>query len=232
HGEQPLFPDCRAQVQLTSTQIELVDVGILEDLIVAGLGEHCIHAFANRAGRVSEATTTLSCYGAFNVTAEVVATITRGRQSSGDLNATGGPGIVVFPDGIRAFQASIHRDRAFIKSSQVEVQHNLQKYRFLAPVSSWSNLNCSSGRRKTNYAPVSSASAKKNLDSRSAFSSESEAWIAFRSFDSAYSFRTVPSAASAGSVAPITVRSVATASSRSRTTGMQRPDVMNETSEP
>ena len=39
---------------------------------------------------------------------------------------------------------------------------------------------------------MSSVSAKKNRASRSAFSSESDAWMAFRSLDSAKSFRTVP----------------------------------------
>ena len=50
-------------------------------------------------------------------------------------------------------------------------------------------------------------------------------------FDSAKSFRTVPAAASAGSVAPIAVRSAPTASGFSSTIGMHGPDVMNETSE-
>ena len=77
-----------------------------------------------------------------------------------------------------------------------------------------------------------SVSAKKNRDSRAALSSESEACMAFRPFDSAKSFRTVPAAASAGSVAPIASRSAATADSYSRMIGMQSPLVMNSTSSP
>ena len=41
------------------------------------------------------------------------------------------------------------------------------------------------GRQSYVAVQTNSASAKKNLASRSAFSSESEAWIAFLSFDSA-----------------------------------------------
>ena len=75
-------------------------------------------------------------------------------------------------------------------------------------------------------------SEKKKRDSRAAFSSESEAWIAFRSFDSAKSWRTVPCSASFGSVAPIALRSAATASAFSSTSGMHGPEVMNVTSDP
>ena len=55
--------------------------------------------------------------------------------------------------------------------------------------------------------------------------------MALRSFDSANSLRTVPSSASAGSVAPITVRSFTTASSASYTIGLMAPDVMKLTKE-
>ncbi len=72
---------------------------------------------------------------------------------------------------------------------------------------------------------------KKRLISRTALSSLSEAWIAFRSLDSANSFRTVPASASAGSVAPIAVRSAATALAFSSTIGMQAPEVMKAVSE-
>src|SRR5688500_978908 len=78
---------------------------------------------------------------------------------------------------------------------------------------------------------ATASSAKKKRDSRSAFSSESEAWIAFRSLDSANSLRTVFGAASAGSVAPMTLRSSATAFGLSSSMGMHGPDVMNDTSD-
>src|SRR5437868_6797620 len=80
-------------------------------------------------------------------------------------------------------------------------------------------------------AASNSDSEKKKRDSRAAFSSESDAWIAFRSFDSAKSWRTVPCSASFGSVAPIAFRSAATASAFSSTNGMQGPEVMNVTSD-
>src|SRR5688572_26663267 len=79
---------------------------------------------------------------------------------------------------------------------------------------------------------IRSVVGKKNAISRIAFSSESEAWIAFRSFDSAKSARTVPAAASAGSVAPMTSRNAGTAFSRCSTSGIATPEVMNFTSEP
>src|SRR5665213_1550567 len=75
-------------------------------------------------------------------------------------------------------------------------------------------------------ARIISLSEKKNRTSRAALSSESDAWIAFRSFDSANSLRTVPASASAGSVAPIATRNAATASVFSRTIGMHGPEVM------
>src|SRR6185312_1414836 len=81
-------------------------------------------------------------------------------------------------------------------------------------------------------ARIISLSGKKNRASRAALSSESDAWIAFRSFDSANSLRTVPASASAGSVAPIATRNAATASAFSRTIGMHGPDVMKLQSDP
>jgi NADH-quinone oxidoreductase E subunit len=62
------------------------------------------------------------------------------------------------------------------------------------------------GAPRTHALPMRSTCPKKKPSSSLAFSSESEPWIALRSLLSAYSARTVPGAASAGSVAPMTSR--------------------------
>ena len=64
----------------------------------------------------------------------------------------------------------------------------------------------SRGAPWTHALPMRSTCPKKKPSSTLAFSSESEPWIALRSLLSAYSARTVPGAASAGSVAPMTSR--------------------------
>src|SRR5467141_3147384 len=73
-------------------------------------------------------------------------------------------------------------------------------------------------------------SPKKNAISARADSGESEAWTAFLPLLSAWSARMVPGRASLGSVAPITSRSLRTASARRRRTGTAGPEDMTSTS--
>src|SRR5213596_806632 len=111
--------------------------------------------------------------------------------------------IVLLPDWIVGRELRVDLDRLGIDGPYVEHQHGRE--------TSWHALTYQLAR--------TSASAKKKRASRAAFSSESDAWIAFRSLDSANSLRTVPASASAGSVAPIALRSAATAPAFSRIIG-------------
>src|SRR5690606_4472102 len=79
---------------------------------------------------------------------------------------------------------------------------------------------------------ASSRSGKKKVISLSAFSSESEPCTAFLPLDSAKRLRMVPSAASAGSVAPMVVRQASTASAFSSVRATAGPELMNSTSSP
>src|SRR5581483_7548917 len=72
-----------------------------------------------------------------------------------------------------------------------------------------------------------STPAKKYPISYAAVSGASEPWVAFRSIDSANSFRRVPASALAGSVAPISVRHFRIASGASSTSTIAGPDDMN-----
>ena len=79
--------------------------------------------------------------------------------------------------------------------------------------------------------PVSIATENHAISFR-ALSSESEPWVAFSPTFAPNSLRIVPASAFAGSVAPISVRQAATASSFSRTATTTGPRVMNSTSSP
>ena len=94
--------------------------------------------------------------------------------------------ITLLPHGVISFETSINSDGSGLECGKVEGQHSPAIYRGRRGGSSPRNITTYARyKRSTHALAINSVSLKKKRASRSAFSSESEAWIAFRSLDSA-----------------------------------------------
>jgi hypothetical protein len=179
--EEPLFTKSGPQIDFdpAATVAQRKDVGVIIALNSSfGVGEQEMRFRADLGLHLYQTAATLPQRETGKASAEVVPTRSSHREPSGHLEGTRGPLIAFQPDLVVGVEVTINRYRTDCQRPCWKRQHSDAIY---PSVRQGATL-----RPTASYAwRISSVSAKKNRASRAAFSSESEAWIAFRPFDSA-----------------------------------------------
>lgn len=127
YREQPLFANCRAQVDNPSAWRQRNHI-IFFCLVHTGFGKQKLHFVFDRDGNVCQATAARGGGRSFQMTAEIKAAVSRAGQPARYVDAGAfRTRVAGFPDGISGVKGTVNALSPSFQASDVKIQHSHEK---------------------------------------------------------------------------------------------------------